>query len=151
MENLALDSHFSLLDKLGKCECPKDLQILTGFEWNQIVEIKNMFITLRDTDNRTITQALIVFLIKLRTGNSNRLIAFMLQLKNEQLVSEYSNTVLRAFKKHILPTRFGLDSVNRNGLILNHTSHIALNLFHSHEELILICDITYMRPQKKFQ
>lgn len=44
--------------------------------------------SMRNTDNRSVFQATIVFHIKLRGENPNRIIASFLKLSHEQLVSE---------------------------------------------------------------
>lgn len=104
--------------------------------------------SMRENSSRTVIQALIVFLFKLRTGSSNKLIAATLQLEREQLVSDYSSSVIESFKKDIFPTQFGLSSVCREDLINNHTTEIAKILYDAHDKLILICDGTYARHQK---
>jgi len=105
-------------------------------------------ISMRNRQTRTITQALVVFLFKLRTGNSNAILASILQLENEQLVSEYSSAIVKSFKKDVLPFHFRLTFFNRNDLIQNHTTEIAKNLFANHQNVMLICDGTYARHQK---
>jgi len=83
------------------------------------------------------------------TGKSNAILASILQLENEQLVSEYSSTIVKSFQKDVLPFHFGLTSSNRNDLIQNHTTEIAKNLFEfNHQNVMLICDGTYARHQK---
>jgi len=105
-------------------------------------------ISMRNRQTRTITQALVVFLFKLRTGNSNAILASILQLENEQLISEYSSAIVKSFQEDVLPFHFGLTSSNRNDLIQNHTTEIAKNLFANHQNVMLICDGTYARHQK---
>lgn len=72
---------------------------------------------MRSTDNRTVVQALVVFLCKLRTVNSNKLTASILELNEEQLVSEYCKQVMHAFEKDVLPTHFGFSGLSRQELI----------------------------------
>lgn len=93
-------------------------------------------------------QGLVIFLFKLRTGNSNRMIASVFNIDNEQSISEYSASIVKSFEKDVLPFRFGLNFVNRVDLIQNHTTEIAKRLFDVHDNLILICDGTYARHQK---
>ena len=69
-----------------------------------------MLTSMRNRKTRTITQSLVVFLFKLRTGNSNRILVFILQLENEQLISEYSTAVMKSFAKDVLPHRFGINN-----------------------------------------
>ena len=57
---------------------------------------------MKNTDTQTITQVLIVFLFKLKTGNSNKVNASVLGLPHEQ-VSTLFNEILKSFEKDILP------------------------------------------------
>lgn len=70
----------------------------------------------------------------------------ILQVENEQSISEYSASIIQSFEKDVLPLRFGLSSLNRDDLIQNHTTKIAKKLFN--DNLLLIYDGTYARHQK---
>ena len=94
------------------------------------------------------SHSLMVFLFKLRTGNSNRLLVSILQIEYEQLISEYSTAVMKSFEEDVLPHRFGIATCTRDDLIKNHTTEIAKTLFEAHEHLFLICDGTYARHKK---
>ena len=50
------------------------LRILTGLTWENLIELREMIISMRSLKSRNATQALVVFLFKLRTGISNTLI-----------------------------------------------------------------------------
>ena len=89
-----------------------------------------------------------VFLSKLCTGSSNRLLASILQIEHEQLIYEHSTSVMKSFEEDVLPHRFGIAASTRDDLIMNHTTEIAKTLFEAHEHLFLICDDTYARHQK---
>jgi len=45
--------------------------------------------SLRNSKSRYVIQALVVFLFKLRTGNSNKVISSIFQLEYEQSVFDY--------------------------------------------------------------
>lgn len=64
----------------------EQLMVFTGLGWENILELRNMLTSMRSTDTHTVTQVLIVFLFKLRTGNSNKLIAATLGLERQQQV-----------------------------------------------------------------
>lgn len=113
---------------------------MTGFTWENIVELREMLTSMRNRETCNVTQALVVFLTKLRTGNSNKLVAAMLQIEQEQLVSEYSAAVFKSFEEDVLPTRFGINAISRHDLIDHHTSDVAKKLFDSDDKLMLICD-----------
>lgn len=149
MESLAIKCDSTLYDKLGDYSLSENqLRIFTGLNWENIIFLKDMMTSMRNRQTRSVTQALVVFLFKLRTGNSNKILASILQLENEQLISEYSSAIVKSFEEDVLPSHFGLNSSNRNDLIQNHTTEIAKSLFASHENLMLICDGTYARHKK---
>ena len=83
-----------------------------------------------------------------RTGNSNKMLASILNIENEQIISDYSASVVESFENEVLSGRFSLNSFDRANLIQNHTTEIAMNLFDAHNHLLLICDGTYARHQK---
>ncbi|KAI4476882.1 hypothetical protein M0804_013209 [Polistes exclamans] len=98
MENLVVNCDSTLLDKMDDFRISDEqLYIFTGLRRENIIEVRDLLITMRNTDSRTVNQALIVFLFKLRTGNSNKLISATLQLPNEQLVSKYCKQLERFF------------------------------------------------------
>jgi len=149
MGSLSIKCDSSLYDKIGDYSLSeKQLLVFTGLTWESIILLRDMMISMRNRQTRTITQALVVFLFKLRTGNSNAILASILQLENEQLISEYSSAIVKSFQEDVLPFHFGLTSSNRNDLIQNHTIEIAKNLFANHQNVMLICDGTYARHQK---
>ena len=104
--------------------------------------------SLRNSQSRSVIQALIVFLFKLRAGDSNKLLASILNIDNEQSISEYSKSIIQSFEKDVLPLRFGLNFVIRDNLIQNHRTEIAKTLFDVQDNLLLIYDGTYARHQK---
>ena len=58
----------------------------------------------------------------------------MLQIWQEQLVSEYSESVMNAFEKDVLASRFGFNALSRSDLIEYHTYNIA-NLVADHGQI----------------
>lgn len=103
-----------LIDRIPECLLEeKRLKIFTGLTWDQFNKIRGMITIMRNSTTKDITQALLVFLLKLRGGNSNRMICAILGLQSEQRVSDYCNSVLRAFKVDILPPNFGLHAFTR--------------------------------------
>ena len=107
-----------------------------------------MLPSVRKNQTRDVTQALVVFLLKLRSGNSNKIIAAILQLEREQLVLDYAASIMNSFKKDVLSSRFGLNATYRRELIYSHTTDVSKMLFDSTDELMLICGGTYARHQK---
>jgi hypothetical protein len=150
MESFATECNSILLDKMDDfCIPDEQLYIFTGLRRENLIELRDLLTTMRNTDSRTVTQALIVFLFKLRTGNSNKLISATLQLKDEQLVSKYCEQVMQSFEKDVLPRYFGFRSMSRNDLIENNSSPLVKRLYDDlNNKLVLICDGTYARHQK---
>lgn len=76
MENLVVDCDSTLLDKMDDFRISDEqLFIFTGLRRENIIEVRDLLITMRNTNSRTVTQSLIVFLFKFRTGNSNKLLS----------------------------------------------------------------------------
>lgn len=149
METLSIKCDSTLLDKMGEYSISEEqLEVFTELNWENLNTIKDMLISLRNSKSRSVIQALIVFLFKLRAENSNKMIASILQLKNEHDVSDYSNSIIKSFEDDLLPLRFGINSLNRDDLIQNHTTEMSKKLFNVNDNLFLICDGTYARHQK---
>ena len=95
-----------------------------------------MMISMSNSENRNI--ALVVFLFKLRSGNSNKLIASILQLEYEQQVSNFCESVIKSFEKNILQLHFGVQACSRNDLIHNQTSVYVNKLYGVENQLAII-------------
>ena len=107
-----------------------------------------MLTSMRNSTTRSVTQALVIFLFKLRTVNSNAVISSIFGLPREQIVSDYCDEVMRSFEKDVLPRYFGIDAIIRETLLAN-TSSTAKKLYKAKDgQLIIICDGTYIRHQK---
>ena len=91
--------------------------------------LKRCCFALRNSQSCSVIQALVVFLFKLRTGNFNKKLPFILQLKNEHDVSDYSTRIMKSFEKDVLPHRSGLVFLKRDILILDHTTDKSKKLF----------------------
>ena len=97
METLSIKCNLTLFDKIGEFSfSEKQNKIFTALSWENLLEIKDLMTSLRNSQSRSVIQALIVFLFKLRTGNSNKLLTSILNLDNEQSISEYSKSTLPA-------------------------------------------------------
>ena len=49
------------------------------------------------------------------------------QLRDERVVSDYSNSIIKSFDNYVLPLRFGINSVIRDDLIHSRTTEMAKN------------------------
>lgn len=150
MKNFAVECDATLLDKMNDFRISDEqLYIYTGLKRENLIELQDLLTSMRNTGSRTVTQALITFLCKLRTGNSNKLISAILQLKDERLVSKYCEQVIQSFENDVLPRYFGFRSMSRNDLIQEYSSPLVERLYDNlSDKLVLICDGTYARHQK---
>ena len=124
------------------------LKTFTGLTWENLNKLCGMMTSMRNSKTRTVLQALVVFLFKLRTGSSNNVIAAVLGLDYAQQVSDYCEEVMTSFEKDVLPNHFGYSSLSREDLVNNQTSEIAKKLYELNDQLVLIFDGTYIRHEK---
>ena len=99
---------------------------------------------MRNVEGRSAAQALVIFLFKLRTGNSNEVISAVFGLANPQHVSEITTSVVNSFEKDVLPNEFGYSARTREE---NETSPFVKELYGT-TGLALIFDGTYLRHGK---
>ena len=149
LQFLSVSCDRELTDRIGDFTLSDErIFTFTGLTWEQIVELKEMMPSVRNSESRSVTQALVVFLFRMRTGNSNNLISSVLGLDRPQQVSDYSDSILNAFEHDILPYKFGIHAMKRQQLIEN-TAPIAKELHNlSDDTLGLVCDATYLYHQK---
>lgn len=108
LNQLAIKSESNIVDRIGDYTLSEErLKVFTGLIWDNISELLNMLTSLKNSKSRNVTQALVTFLFKLRTGNSNKQIAAVLGLEREQQVSEFCNSVIHSFEKDVLPIHLG--------------------------------------------
>lgn len=122
------------------------LKAFTGHTWEQVLKIQEMLTSMRNSENRNILQALIIFLFKIRTANSNRLIAAILDIKIA-IVNDSIISVIKCLKEVVLPQKFGLPTYTRD-FLLTQTSKVPELLYGFTNCLVLICDGTYLRHEK---
>ena len=79
------------------------------------------------------------------------MIPAILQLEREQLVSDNAASIMKSFKKDVLPSQFGLNAISRRELIDSHTTDVSKMLFNSTDELMLICDGAYAISNNEYQ
>lgn len=146
---LSVSSDRELSDRIGDFTLSEErIFIFTGLTWEQIIELKDMMPSMKNSESRSVTQALVIFLFRMRTGNSNNVISSVLGLERPQQVSNSSDSVLKAFEHDVLPSRFGIHAFTRQELIEN-TAPIAKELhILSDDQVGLVCDGTYLRHQK---
>ena len=94
-----------------------------------------MLSSLQNSQSRSVIQALVVFLFKLSTGNSSKMIASIFELKNEHNVSDYFKRIIKSYKSDVILFCFGFNYLNREDLIQNHTAVTEKKLFNADEKL----------------
>lgn len=140
-----VDSRF--LDQFSDVHMSEErVKALTGFTWGNILELKELVTSMRNSENRNVLQALVTFLLKLRTGNSDRCVGAILDVPEKQ-VQKNIDAVLKCFEKDILPKYFGYQAHSRE-FYISQTSPVAKTLHNLENRLALICDGTYLRHQK---
>ena len=140
----------TFLDKIKSAELTeKQLFSFTGLSNDQLQDLKELLVSMRSSHSRNVTQALVIFLFKLRTGSSNDFISSVFGIDNPIKVSDFCESVINSFEKNVLPKFFGIKSIAREELISNHTPIYAKRLFKlTDDTLALVFDGTYLRHQK---
>ena len=100
---------------------------------------------MRNTEGRSVMEALVIFLYKMRSGSSNEAIAAIFDLPRAQQVSDIVDSVMKTFKKYVLPFHFGLSSRSREDLMETKSSSFVKKLYVVSGQLALIYDGTYIR------
>lgn len=149
--NLLADNVDSTLqNRIGQFSISdEEMFTYTGLKWEDNVKLQKMLTSMRNSEERSVIQALIVFLFKLRTGNSKEIIKKIFGLKYPQQVSDYFHQVIEGFEKAVLPFHFGIHAKTREDIIINETSCVAKNLLgFGKSTLALIFDGIYVRHEK---
>lgn len=146
---LAVDSNSTIIAQIGDYSFLEERLIMfTGLSWQNVIKLRTMLTSMRKSGNRGVTQALAVFLFKLRSGNSNAIVSSIFGLEHAQQVSDYSKEVINSFEKDILSNQFGVNAISRDTIVAN-VSSTARKLFKLNEDqAMIICDGTYIRHQK---
>lgn len=83
------------------------LKAKIGLTWENNKAQKELMVSLKNWSTRNVTVAIVIFLFKLRTGNSNAVIASAFGFEREQLISDVCDSKMSSFEKDILPVPFG--------------------------------------------
>ncbi|KAK7871248.1 hypothetical protein R5R35_007537 [Gryllus longicercus] len=89
------------------------IKAFTGHNGDTIILVRDMMQTMRDSHNRNVLQALVIFLFKLKSGNSDKLIAAIMDI-TEEVVRDSIQSVLKCFRDYVLPTYFGVEAHTRD-------------------------------------
>lgn len=141
-------------DKLIKDE---DYNSLLGISKLNFDDLVLHVTSMRNTQNRTVRNAVGILLFKLKSGLSNGLLATLCGFRCRRQVAEIVESARKAIMKDFVPHNLGFDHITRQNVIDNHTTDISKQLFSDpiSDTVILVLDGTYIYIQKssmyKFQ
>jgi hypothetical protein len=105
--------------------------------------------SMRSSYVRSIRVALAVFLVKMRLGVNNRVLASLFHLKNKRVVSRIVHDVTEALLKDFVPHHLGFQHIDRETILQHHQTSIASQLMgDGDDQVIIVMDGTYLYMQK---
>ena len=104
---------------------------------------------IRNTPARTSRTSLGIYLMKMNTGMSNRLLSTILKVSKSSIRRAISS-VRKALMKQFVPDNLGFQHITRQQVIDEHTRPLAQSIFGdaSNSQAILVLDGTYIYIQK---
>ena len=104
---------------------------------------------MRNSQVRSVRTSLGIFLVKMRLGLSNHVLASLFHFKNKRTISRIIHSVRLALMKNFTSQHLGLDHIARQTVIAHHQTSIASELFTTKsDQLCIIMDGTYIYVQK---
>lgn len=131
----------------------EDCFILTGLNHDNFVDICSHIkpSALRDTNNRSYRACIGIFLTKLRSGMSNKMLSAVFNIGKDSVrraITSARNAIVHDF----VPSYLGFQHVSRKEVIEQHTRPLAQTLFGGlMKPAILVIDGTYIYIQKSGQ
>lgn len=128
-----------------------DIKNLTGLNRAAFENLLTYLSSIRDTQVRSARTCLGIYLTKLKTGLSNKILATLFQVSRDSI-----RRAIKSVRKNLLqtftPHHIGFEHVTREDLIRNHTRPLAQTLFgQGLNPAILVLDGTYIYIQKSSQ
>ncbi|XP_052696026.1 uncharacterized protein LOC128174533 [Crassostrea angulata] len=127
-----------------------DYMALTGISKENFEDLHSFISSdIRNTQNRGTRMSLGIFLLKLRSGMSNQLLATIFGISKSSLCRAVKS-VRTALMKSFVPHHLGLQHTTREEIIENHTRPLAQELFgdFTNKKAIAVLDGTYIYIQK---
>jgi hypothetical protein len=126
-----------------------DCAALTGLSREQFEDLfHHLADKIKSTPSRSPKTSVGLFLLKLKTGLSNKLLSTIFRIGKSSICRAII-TVRQAMLRGFVPLYLGLESVTRDKLITEHTRPLTQSLFQAAaEDLILVIDGTYIYIQK---
>jgi len=104
--------------------------------------------SIRNSCNRSIRNAVGLFLTKLRLGVSNKVLTTIFQFSNFQAVSRTLSAVREAMVSKFVPRYVGFNNISRQDIIDHHSSPLATRLLSADpNSVVLVVDGTYLYVQ----
>ncbi|CAG2229897.1 unnamed protein product [Mytilus edulis] len=124
---------------------------LTGIDKTSFSDLASHLVSIRDTKVRSSRTCLGIFLTKMRSGMSNKLMATIFNVGKDS-IRRAVTTVRKNLMQTFVPKHLGFNHISRENLIENHTRPLAQTLFgNEFNPAILVIDGTYIYIQKSGQ
>ena len=137
-------SRFETIEKVTNNDCLK----FTGFDRKEFIILYEFLQTMRESMERTVSQALSIYLFWLKTGNDLRTIAAVFGLNDHFEVSRYLEQVREVSNKKFVIENIGAQCLSREEW-LSHNTEIANGLFTENDnQFVFVPDGTYYYCQK---
>lgn len=142
--------HFRNLKELSQEVC-KDITGFDLIQFGRLVNYAKQNNAMKDSQTRTVSQAMAVFLYHLKSGVAQDEVRRLFGLKCQQRVSDFCISVLKALTDNFVNHFLGIDHLTREQLLSHMTD--AAKVFAEHVwncpgALITIYDGTYLYIQK---
>ena len=123
-----------------------DCLAITGLGKDNFFDLVKKLKSLKNSSNRTVPEAVAIFLAKLKMNLSHEALSKFLSFRNSSIIGHIFDEVQNAFEKDIIPLFIGTKNLTRD-FLLTRQSDIATHLL-PESELILIADGTYATTRK---
>ena len=121
---------------------------ITGLNKSNFNELSNCIKPyIRNTPARSYKMALGLFLLKLKSGISNKLLSTLFSISRSS-VKRAVASVRKTLMNYFVPFHLGLNHITRQDVITTHTRPLAQYLFGDGHTAILVLDGTYIYIQK---
>ena len=127
-----------------------DCYNLTGISKSNFENLIKLLVNsnIKHSSNRSLRNAVGLFLTKLRLGISNKVLTTIFQFSNPKAVSRTLTAVRQAMLTHFVPYYLGFNHISRQEVIRNHSSPLAIRLLSDKPNTaVLVIDGTYLYIQ----
>jgi hypothetical protein len=148
--SLKLSQRHRLIDFNSNAGLPnEDVKMLTGIDRNAFQALVNVLKTskMRESANRSLQNALGIFMILLRLNLSQRVIAFLFGV-SQSVVSDAIDAVSEVLLEKFVPLHLGYEHLSREQIMNHMRPTFTTILERDEEDMILILDGTYLYAEK---